>query len=139
MILEFKDYKLDIDLERTEKFYSETSCISDDCDCADCRNYMEWAVNLPEKVMTFMKRLGIDPIKATEVYVNGRDEEKKIADYGGFYHICGEILETGENEAFFEICEGCSVAFTKDVSLKEDCLTEPCFQMEIDFSCVPLS
>ncbi|MBQ7508556.1 MAG: hypothetical protein IJT52_04425, partial [Spirochaetales bacterium] len=86
----------------------------------------------------FFQSLGMDPGKAAEVYLLYSDDKEKKAAYGGFYHLCGKILEGAtDGSEWYTIADGYRVCFTDDISLPEENLQEPAVQMEIDFSKVP--
>jgi hypothetical protein len=94
MIFEFGNYKLDVDVEKTRKYYEIAKAISEECDCVNCENYANAIDFLPQEVISFFDQLGVDMRKSPEVYnVSG---EGPGADntifYQGWYHVCGNII-----------------------------------------------
>lgn len=89
--------------------------------------------------------LGVDPQKAAEIIPWCAEDDGKALFYGGFYHICGRILNHvdcwKDNGAMsgnmYAITAEYAVGFTESVSLLEDGFPVPVFQMEIDFHHVP--
>lgn len=141
MILEFGNYKIDVDVEKTKLFYETAEEITDGCSCDGCQNYM-LAINLfPQSVKDFFNRLGIDLRKAPDVFSYCSEDDGKALFYGGFYHICGRSLTSNDcwndNGALHSISEGYSVGFTNNVHLLEAGFPMPAFQIEIFFHNVP--
>jgi len=85
MIVKFCEYILDIDIDRTRRFY-ETADDSLGCDCAGCRNFCKAYPLIPEAVQDFFQQLGVDIGKPAEMtaYVS---HDGNLTLYGGFYHI----------------------------------------------------
>jgi hypothetical protein len=50
---------------------------------------------LPERFVTFLKSVGIDPSKEAEAFHNARISKGKH-HYGGWYHFVGQLLKTGD-------------------------------------------
>lgn len=143
MIFEFDNYKIDIDIEKTKNFYNRAEKITASCDCQGCRNYEKWAELPDSEPSQILKRMGIMMEKASEVYINCPNEDDSVL-YGGFYHICGSILQgcqvwdkSSENHgtlsqmSFVDLCDGFQVAFTGDATLLEKDFPKPVIQMEI--------
>ena len=143
MIFEFEKYTIDIDVEKTKEFYNRADKITDGCDCSGCRNYEKWATSTSIEIKHILKQLGVQMEKAAEVYVNCPNEDGSVF-YGGFYHLCGRILQGGQvwneisekhkalNEmSFIELCDGYRVAFTEEIALLEKDFPTPVIQMEI--------
>lgn len=144
MILDLGISQLDIDPERTAAFYAQASGIS--CGCDGCRNYAKAAENLPAPVQELFQRLGIDPRKPAEVYVNYAPTKDTVF-YGGFYHICGTVRKgrspwikiDDRHSAFDGACrvhlsEYCSVFINDQIHLLEKGFPTPVLQLEIDFT-----
>ena len=143
MIIDLGIYQLDIDPERTAAFYAEADGIS--CDCDGCRNYAKAVAVLPSPVLELFRQFGIDPAKPAEVYVNSAPTQD-TAGYGGFYHVCGTVLEgkspwikvDGKHFRFDEqyrvdLCDGYSIFITDEIHLLEEGFPHPVIQIEIDF------
>ena len=143
MIFEFGKYKLDIDVEKTRAFYRRAGRITDGCTCQGCRNYEQWVGSSCVEPKHVLEQMGVAMEKACEVYVNCPNEDGSVF-YGGFYHLCGRILqeavvwhEVSEGHAalremsFVELGGGYQVAFTDEVVLLEDDFPVPAIQMEV--------
>lgn len=143
MIFEFKNYIIDIDVEKTRDFYTRAETITEGCDCLGCRNYEKWAMSADTKISQVFRQIGVQMEKASEVYVNCQNEDGSLL-YGGFYHICGRILQGGQvwNEisenhrvqnamSFVDLDDDYRVAFTDDVCLLEKNFPMPVIQMEL--------
>ena len=94
----------------------------------------------------FFNELGNDIRKAVEIMVWCSENNGQALYYGGFYHICGELL-SGENfwkdsgeinmSEVYSITEGYRVGFSRQTALLEENFPNPVIQMEIDFHNVP--
>lgn len=146
MIFEIGAYKLDIDVEKNKSFYKNAEKITDGCSCDGCCNYLMATEMFPKEVKVFFDKLGIDCKKAAEIITWSSENNAKALFYGGFYHLCGEILtgdncwkdngEMNENE-MYSVVEGYSVGFSRQITLLEKDFPYPVIQMEIDFHNVP--
>lgn len=89
--IKIKEWVLEIDVERTRKFYQDYHQITDDCECLYCKNFVAAVEKLPVEVIEFFDRLGIDPSKEGEVseYCENADGTHL---YGCFYHIVGRLI-----------------------------------------------
>ena len=96
MIFRFSDYVLDIDVDRTREFYAreDIETTSEKCTCQGCQNYDKAILAASDTVVGFLRSLGIDPRKPTEVFnTTGMLEEDGTIPYNGWLHICGTIVE----------------------------------------------
>ncbi len=91
MIFEFGPCRIDVDVERTRRWYETAPTLSRCCDCDGCVNYERAADLFPERVTAFFAALGADVKKPTEVYVNCTNKDGSLW-YGGWYHLCGMVL-----------------------------------------------
>lgn len=145
MQLELGMYQLDLDTERTAGFYAERDSVSCPCSCANCRNFAKAIRLLPATVRAFFQQLGVDPAKPTETWGNYAPSGNTV-HYGGFYHICGTILNDAEpwvpvdeggfrlNEQYLlTVEEGYRVFFSNEVHLLDPDFPKPVIQMEIEF------
>lgn len=145
MIFAFGDYQLDIDVERTRAFYQTAEMITAGCACDGCSNYLAASDGFPESVKAFFSMLGVDVRKAAEIITWCSEDDGKALYYGGFYHICGRILNHVDcweangsmNDTMYSITAGYAVGFTESVSLLEAGFPMPALQMEIGFHQVP--
>lgn len=91
MIFEFGPARIDVDVERTRRWYETAPAVSRCCSCDGCANYEKAAELFPESVASFFASLGADVKKPTEVYVNCANKDGTLF-YGGWYHLCGRVL-----------------------------------------------
>ena len=92
MIFRFSNFVIDVDVERTRAFYSRDGRWQ--CDCQDCRNYDKAILTAPATVLDFLRSMGIDPRKPTEVFnTTGMLEEDGTIPYNGWLHVCGTLTE----------------------------------------------
>lgn len=146
MVLELGAYKVCVDIEKNKSFYKNAEMITDGCSCDGCCNYFLATAMFPEAVKEFFDQLGIDIKKAAEIIVWCSENNGKDLYYGGFYHLCGELLG-GENfwkdngrinmSEIYSIVEGYAIEFSRQVVLLEKDFPYPVIQMEIDFHNVP--
>lgn len=148
MLMTFGQYFVDIDAEKTRRFYERLRSVSEECFCDGCRNFEKAVDTLPQSVKVFFSTLGIDMKKACECYVNCKNEDGSLY-YAGFYHLCGRLLEgksawrkIDENHAVFDETETFSVAdnfkisFSKKINLLEDGFPQPVIQLDF-FATIP--
>ena len=98
MIFSFGGYKIDVDVAATRAFYQSeyARTLGQSCGCDICKNYDDAILKAGEKVLSFLKELGIDPQKPGEVFgldVDGKPEKNGTYFYGGWYHLVGTLLE----------------------------------------------
>lgn len=134
MVFDFDPYRVDIDVERTRRFYETAPCISQSCTCDGCRNF-ETAVDLlPSAVTSFFSSLGVDLKRVREVYTLYGIERDTVY-YGGFCHLCGTLLageECSKEESIpnFPVTSDLQIFFRADCQLPEEDLPEPSLQLE---------
>lgn len=85
-----QDWLVEIDPEQTREYYRQWR--TSPCECLYCRNYRQACATLPQPVEEFLALLGVDLLKGGEVFELGAFEDETHR-YGGFYHLCGRILE----------------------------------------------
>ncbi len=148
MKIQFGNYLLDIDVEKTKKFYETAETITQGCDCSGCCNYEKATNKFSIEVLNFFDKIGVDITKAAEIIPYYSENNKKSISYGGFYHICGtllsnntlwntndsEVLHLNENK-MYEITDGYKIGFSGECDLLEDNFPLPAVQMEISFTC----
>ncbi|MCM1523753.1 MAG: hypothetical protein NC120_04770 [Ruminococcus sp.] len=148
MTMIFSGCKIEIDREKTAEFYRTAPVLSENCQCAYCRNYEKAADILSDAIQDFFKSVGVDIKKPAEVYHNCKTGDN-AADYGGFYHLCGRILKgediwkrisdpsdkttvcAMETDLMHKAGDGFLVGFTDNICLLEDNFPRPVIQMEI--------
>lgn len=90
-------YTIDVDVEKTREYYSSKECVND-CDCTGCQNYRRYTEVCDDKIRTWFQQLGIDDLKyITEIMPYNTENDGRVF-YGGFYHVCGEILKDSHGE-----------------------------------------
>ena len=136
MIFEFGLYRVDVDMERTRRWYETEPTASQCCDCDGCVNFDRAADLFPESVKSFFASLGAAAKKPIEVYVNYTNKDG-ILWYGGWYHLCGTLLSEGEE--LWQVTEGKpfgSRGFQIFFRGRADCVQENCprpvVQMELN-------
>jgi len=145
MIFEFANYKLDVNVEETRKYYKTAKLISEGCSCRGCMNYEKAIDFLPQKVVSFFAQLGVDMKKAREIYANCPNADNTLL-YGGWYHVCATMIQgesawipTGqgngyyldETKAFF-VTDNFKVFFQEECDLIDKHFPLPAIQLEID-------
>ncbi|MBQ7646555.1 MAG: hypothetical protein IJS94_04725 [Clostridia bacterium] len=107
--------------------------------------------SFPETVKDFFDKLGVDLKKPAELMYPFSETNGETLNYwGGFYHICGELINgydynafEGEgiyhidNTIFHKITDGFSVGFSNYIDLLEDDFPLPVLQIDICFNNVP--
>jgi len=130
MIFEFPKYKIDVDADRTRRFYETHDFASGACTCSGCRNYEKAADHFPEEVTAFFKNLGVDVKKFREVYTLCTNYDDTVF-YGGWYHICGEMISGDNVREFFKVTDDFHVSFNKVICMLEKDFPLPAIQLEI--------
>lgn len=146
MRLQFGQFEIDVDIDRTREFYKNAGFFN--CDCQGCRNYAKAVNSLPEEVLQFFDSLGVDMKKAAEVWAIVANPDGSVL-YNNFYHLCGKLLggESAwvqtpvekpdmemyhwDNTKTFSVSNGFNVSFHTDAVCVEDDFPEPILQMEI--------
>ena len=133
MIFKYGQYTVDIDVEKTKAFYARAKRINEVCPCDGCANFERAVKNLPEQVRTFFSRMGIDPAKVAECYVNTTNKDRTLM-YGGFCHVCGTML-TGEfdwpwEKDAYALGPDFRISFRNEISLLEEGFPKPVIQLE---------
>ncbi|WP_238918315.1 hypothetical protein [Clostridium sp. YIM B02555] len=139
----FEGWKIEINKEKTEKYYSQlNNNVLLEC-CSDCRNYYYGIKHLPKVFIDFLESLFIMP--ETPIFAN---KLYKVADnmflYDVYYLISGNILEKPYNaETASEngkkvlntstLTDGVEFYFTKELypSLRKLHNYESYFQLEL--------
>jgi len=142
MIFRISNYILDVDVEKTHDYYNAAEYTGDSCSCIGCRNYAKAADFLPQEVVSFFSKLGVDIKKVREVFVNNVNADNTVY-YGGFTHICGKLISgesayvpigantsRWEEEKAYFITDDFHVSFNDDCSLLDDNFPLPAIQLE---------
>jgi len=144
MIFELSKFILDVDVDKTRKFYDTALVVSKGCSCDGCRNYERSVDTLPKNITSFFAQFGIEMKKVREVYVNCANADGTL-HYGGFYHLCGKIIKgecawvsTGPNASYWDtekthaISNDFKVSFSDKCDLLELGFPLPAIQIEIE-------
>lgn len=130
----FGPYRLLVDVERTQAYYSAHPLPWVTCGCAGCRNFVQAVKLLPPEAKGFFDALGLDPGKPGELCYYQGTERDLAGD--GWYHLAGTVLEGGF-EAYpaewYSLAEGFSVGFKTACDLLPEDFPKPCFQMEFSY------
>lgn len=152
MKIKFGNYLLEIDVDRTREFYQSVDKTVEGCQCSGCRNF-EKAVNIfPDEVKQFFDQIGVDPAEPAEVYGNCSEDHGRKVFYGGFYHLCGRVIEGDspwvsagqtkeavinqyhwDSDLTYQITDGYYVGFNNGGALIAENFPRPVVQMEIEF------
>ena len=152
MNLKFGNFAVEIDAERTARFYRESAkSTSEWCTCRGCQNFDKAVLKAPAAVLEFFAAMGIDPRKPAEACdAAGELFDDGTVYYWGFYHVCGKITEmpdcwkagapTEEKTADLQRAtmyrpDGTAdfeFGFTDNINLLEEGFPEPCIQLEFD-------
>lgn len=150
MIFTFDKFTINVDIEKNREFYRSAETLTEGCNCDGCRNYEKAVKLFPESVKEFFEKLGVDPEKPAEVYVNCSEENGKKLFYGGFYHLCGIVVDGDNawisqevdstttisqiNEDYkYKIADGYFVVFSGGEALLGNGFPEPIITMDIEF------
>ena len=142
MIFHLGNNPVDLDTEKTKRIYRDLPAVTQVCDCDGCRNFERAADLLPSEVHTFFGTMGVDPKKITECYVYRKNEDGSLL-YGGFYHVCGTLLEDTSERAgvesdsrgsdlFYRLNDAFRVSFHKECLMVEPQFEAPTLQVEIE-------
>lgn len=154
MNVQFGQFHLEIDVDKTREFYETIDFVSEGCSCAGCRNYERAADALPDEVRAFFDTIGINIKKVCEVYVHMTNPDGTVY-YGGFYHLCGKLVKgdsawveesAGDSAAgdglartfhwehsnTYSVSRDFHVSFQEECSLVEPGFPTPVLQMEIE-------
>ena len=128
MKVDIGHFKLEVDVDRTREFYKTWHPITQDCDCASCKNYIKAIEVIPENVKHFFEKLGIDMYKEAEVMIPLKVEDGKLM-YSVFYHLVGKIMSCENPKNSVEISDGFSVWFSNGCDLIPEQFPKPVVQM----------
>lgn len=137
-------YKLDIDFERTHRFY-DTQDNTLGCDCLGCKNYEKAISVLSPSVRQFLSQFGLQPEKPAEMSAVYTQDKQLL--YDGFFHICGQILDeqdpwvpTGPKSYqlnpghLLKVSDNCSAYLTSKCGLLDSDFPLPAIQLHISFT-----
>ena len=125
MLVTIGPITLDVDVAATRSFY-QTSSGYVDCTCAGCRNFPLAAPHMPAALLDALHQLGVEPLNPAEQWVNCASADGKAALYGGFYHVCGRIM----NSESRWLTPDLTLLVREDCSLLSPDFPRPCFELE---------
>lgn len=124
MILNFEDYVLDVDIEKTRAYHKSDERIT--CNCPGCRNFNRAVPEFPHAVHQLFEEIGADPAKPEVLSLDYAPSKETMA-YSGFYYLCGTVLsgpepwrEVAANH--FQIDEQCLLHISDDFDV---CFSTP--------------
>ena len=143
MILQYGNYKVDIDAEKTRRLYEKAETVTEGCSCQSCRNFYHAVDALPQPVRDFFEKLGIDLKRAFDATGWYREKDGTV-HYTGILMACGNVLE-GESpwkkkdngssywdkDTSYQVAERFHVGFFNNNPFRED---YPAPDVEIVFS-----
>lgn len=131
MIFDFGTFSVDVDAEKTRKYYTESPrTLTEGCDCILCRNFLAAYDSLDPEIHRFFDSLGVDIRKAADMTTMHGDQERNILYYQGLCHVCGRIVDGCSEE--YEYLPTFKVFFTTKCALVEKSFPYPVLQMEVD-------
>jgi hypothetical protein len=146
MVINFRQHIVDIELNKTRKFYANKSSLSEGCSCNSCKNFEKAITKISDEVKAFFEKLGVDIAKPIEMYANY--SENNQVNYGGFYYICGiikngaspwELISKDSDSTLLhlntnkmqDINKDFSFGFQNECSVSCENFPGPFFQMEV--------
>ncbi|MGN1032530.1 MAG: hypothetical protein ACI4PU_03645 [Intestinibacter sp.] len=129
MIFEFGPYKVDIDIDATRAYYSVDDVNS--CICHGCKNYRKYADECNPIIKEFFKKIGIEDLKYIAEITPFNTEEDGRVFYGGFYHLCGRVIESTCECIMYKITDNFEIWFSEECDLLADDFPEPSIQLNI--------
>ena len=143
MIFTLGPYTLDVDVEKTKRYYDTAKSVGEECTCDGCQNLEKAVGTLPKDIQKRFTDLGIDLTKLIECELNCPQEDGTLL-YGGFYYVCGTMLrgETAwekisdmhfhlNEEKMYAVAPNFRICFSADPSARSDTFPAPILQMEI--------
>jgi hypothetical protein len=92
MLIQKKDFKMDVDIDKTIEYYREHSL----CDCPACHNFYVQAASALPKLNAFLSELGVDVSRPDE---SASDASDYTVDYYFVaYTVSGKVLEYDKYE-----------------------------------------
>jgi hypothetical protein len=112
MLISYRDWRFDVDIAATSKYYAETEKgWADDCSCGDCLLYANnREATFPKEVIALFNELGIDYCKEPEMYTIDLSPTDMLCH--GWYYFKGEII-VGPAQQIIEISPTFSISFEK--------------------------
>ncbi len=126
--LKLGNYVLEVDTAKTNLYYSTHQSELICCGCDDCRRYLKAAESVSDELNTFFSSLGLCMTHPGEVYSVNDDGSQ----YGGWYHICGTLLEKPEGSEWITVEDDFRVSFSSNCDCLPNDFPMPCFQMDIE-------
>lgn len=139
MDFDFGAFAIDVDVERTRKYYRDISrTLTEGCGCILCQNFLAAYETLDPQIRQFFDSLGVNICKAADMTSMHGDQKRNILYYEGFCHLCGKISAGGMEDhktllktAEYPVAAGCTVAFSTRCALVEKSFPAPVLQLEV--------
>lgn len=146
MVFQFGEYRIDVDVEKTRKFYRESSqTLTEGCGCIGCQNFVKAYESFDPQIKNFFETLGVDILKAPDMSAFHGNAKTNIMYYMGWCHLCGTVLhgesawvpdtpQSGhwEETNTYAVTETCHVSFQEHCDLLEPEFPKPVIQMDVD-------
>ena len=129
MLIKAGNYLIDVDLAATKGYYS--SDMVNDCSCYGCENFRACAPHFDARIKDFFISVGIEDMGYIAEIIPYNTEPDGRVFYGGFYHICGNIIERPEAYEPFEITDDFGIWFDEDCARLSEDFPRPALQIEI--------
>lgn len=138
MYFTFGDYRADIDVEATRKYYTEKAA-ENDCPCTGCVNFRKFAEVCSAEIKQAFYELGIENLKwVYEIipYEQREEDYKKYGGnlYGGFFPVVGKLLgdkDLKPENSTWRITDCFELYLTREVSLRPKDFPPEVLQIEI--------
>ena len=145
MLFRFGNFSIDVDVERTRKYYAESSrTLTEGCDCILCQNFRAAYESLDTEIKRFFDNLGVDILKAADMTTMHADAERNILYYDGVCHLCGSMVDGSiekhcdqplrkawHHTPQYVVNAACTVYFTTNYAMVEKSFPDPVLQMEV--------
>ena len=132
MNIQIGSVTINVDEARTRTYYANKSF--NDCECLYCHSFAAHATKFAPYVHAFFHSLGIDDLRHIAELTPCCETEDGRYHSGGFYHLCGAIVDPVPAEPeLLPIGKDFSVFITgKTPDLLPEDFPQPAVQLEID-------
>src|SRR4051812_27093291 len=117
------DWDIEIDVAATAQANRKQTVVwPDGCTCLYCRNFAAAIFLLPHEFVNLCAEIGVDPVRAVEVYELGPAGDTARL-YGGWYHIVGRLISgpaQGSTSIDTMLASKLEVSFTEAAALVAD-------------------
>jgi hypothetical protein len=133
-IIEFEDYRLEVDVEKTYEENQKVPPTDFQCYCDHCLNFSMAVESANPKFFEILDLFGLDKLRTSEVYES--NFEDVVYTYAVFYHIVGkfEVNDTESSDIYqnkiIQLSDELSIWFMDSGAPIPDDFPEPYFIME---------